>query len=70
MDAESAPFRTRSDDKPEGNAGDGIVFADVPGKAAIWREPFKMEDRIFLFGSLTKSRNVADDVVGQKIVSR
>lgn len=70
MDAESAPFRTRPYDEPKGNAGDGIVFADVPCEAAIWCEPFEMEDRIFLFGGLTKSRNVADDVVGKKFVSR
>lgn len=104
MDAESAPFGTWSDDESEGDAGDGIVFADVPCEAAIWREPFEMEDRIFLLdlpcskqlvgppwsannvsvfearavrltglralSPYAKSRNVAGEVVGKKIVSR
>ncbi len=70
MDAESAPFRTWSNDEAVGDAGIWIVFADVPCEAAIWREPFEVDDRIFPFGSITKSRNVADDVVGKKIVSR
>ncbi len=70
VDAESAPFRTYSNDEAVGNASDGIILADIPREAAIWREPFEVEDRIFLFGCRGQSRNVADDVVGKKIVSR